>query len=164
MDDFALSHFHSPEELSNRAEAVFAKEKTLLESLFPFADIQHVGSSAIPGAWGKFDVDIQVRISLDKVEEVTRALLEILPPKHPEIWNAEFSVFRADPESPVDSDYMVTAIDSKYDDYFKIRDTLIARPDLLKAYNDLKKSFEGKPYHEYRTAKKQFMLGIGGGW
>lgn len=164
MKDFEIVHFYPPEEIFDSAATIFEKEKAFLETLFSDTDIQHVGSAAVPGAWGKFDVDIQIRVTQEQFPLVRDALLQVLPQKHPHIWDDQFALFSHRPESPIEVDYIVNVIGDYRDDYSKIRDSLITNPELLKEYNDLKKSFEGKLFHEYRTAKKAFMRSHGGQW
>ncbi|MFE8603678.1 GrpB family protein [Archangium violaceum] len=64
--------FHSYEEVRERAEEAFRGHHARLSSLLPYADIQHVGSTAIPGARTKGDLDIQVRVPPGRFAEAER--------------------------------------------------------------------------------------------
>jgi GrpB-like predicted nucleotidyltransferase (UPF0157 family) len=122
----------------------------------PNVDIQHVGSCAIPGAIGKFDVDIQIRVSKNDFASALEILKEKYIAKHLELWTDEFAIF-LNPDPSVDIDYLLTVFDSRYDDFYRTRDYLISHPEKLREYNELKMKFEGKLYHEYRKAKQKFL-------
>lgn len=53
-----------------RAEA----EITRLKNIFPTADIEHFGSTAIPGVGGKGVIDIYVSTQKDKIDDVSKGL------------------------------------------------------------------------------------------
>jgi GrpB-like predicted nucleotidyltransferase (UPF0157 family) len=125
----------------------------------PEADIQHVGSCAVPGALAKFDIDIQIRVKSAHFNKVVGVMENNFFLKHQELWTDEFAIFKKNSEPPFD--YMVTVIDSRYDDFFKVRDFFLANPEMLQEYNKLKKECEGKIYSEYRDAKKAFLGGNG---
>jgi GrpB-like predicted nucleotidyltransferase (UPF0157 family) len=150
-------YFLSPEEIRDKADAIFqAKKKEILSHLSGIdVDIQHVGSCAIPGAWGKFDIDIQIRVTADVFEQVSSIVKQVYDHKHPEIWTDEFVAFCDNKEYLID--IMVTVIDSRYDDFYRVRDYLTKHPEALEKYNNLKKQYNGKPYGEYRKAKKEFL-------
>jgi GrpB-like predicted nucleotidyltransferase (UPF0157 family) len=164
MTDATLVHFYPPGELFQKSAEIFNQEKQFLHSLLGDVEIQHVGSSAVPGAWGKFDVDIQIRVPQEKFSEVMKKLIPVLSPKHASVWDDRFGLFSEQPGTQVDIDYMVTVIGDHRDDYYKIRDYFINNPIALDEYNKLKRSFEGKPYDEYRIAKKEFICNHGGQW
>lgn len=164
MNDATLVHFYPPDELFEKSAEIFNKEKQFLHSLLGDVEIQHVGSSAVPGAWGKFDIDIQIRVSQEQFSEVMRKLAAVLSPKHAEIWDEQFGLFSEPTGTLVDIDYVVTVIGDYRDDYYKTRDYFMSNPAALDEYNKLKQTFEGRPYDEYRMAKKQFMRNHGCQW
>lgn len=148
-------HFFESEEIFEKAKNIFNRKKEEIEKMIEDADVQHVGSCAIPGAVGKFDVDVQVRISKDSFDKSVEVLYKQYNRKHPELWNGEMAIFEQEDE--VQIDIVLTVIDSKYDDYYKVRDYLINNPEKLEEYNELKRSFEGELYSEYRKAKAEFL-------
>ncbi len=79
--------------------------------------------------------------------------------KHPELWKESLAMFSNHQEYLID--LIVTIIDSKYDDYYRVRDAFIGDPELLAEYNNLKRQYEGKLYAEYREAKMNFLGGNG---
>ena len=152
-------HFLPPEEIFDKASVVFKDQKKNLEALLPPVDIQHVGSCAVPGAWGKFDIDIQIRVNQSDFADVVAIMKSNFEEKHPEIWTDEFVAFSNNKQYLID--LVVTVIDSKHDDFYRVRDALIANPELLEEYNALKRQYEGRPYDEYRKAKMAFLGGNG---
>ena len=156
MKDHDIVHFYKSEEIFEKAAEIFAREKNVLDELIPNTDIQHVGSCAVPGAVGKFDVDIQIRVSRNEFESARAALENIYKSKHLELWMDEFAIFQ-NPDFSTDIDYVLTVIGGRYDDFSRTRDFLIANPKKLQEYNEMKMKYEGQPYHVYRTAKGKFL-------
>jgi GrpB-like predicted nucleotidyltransferase (UPF0157 family) len=161
MKDTEPVHFLPSEEIFEKGLVIFNDQRTVLRKLLPAEiDIQQVGSSAIPGAIGKFDIDIQIRVTPVQFKEVVEIMSKNFIEKHPAtLWTDELAIFRNDDENQID--YVVTLINSKYDDYYRVRDFLMNNPDMLQKYNELKRSYEGKPYAEYRKAKAEFLGGNG---
>lgn len=162
MKDHELVHFYPSPQIFDQAAKIFDRERKALAQLFPYADIQHVGSCAIPGALGKFDIDIQIRIPRQFFEKVIEEMEKYYVPKHRDIlWNNNWAIFRADDFTKDDIDYLITVIDAPEDDFYKVRDYLINHPEVLEEYNNLKLRYEGHPYGEYRKAKQNFLGGNG---
>lgn len=157
---FGKVYFVRVEEIWEKSKKVFETEKALLKSIFPEADIQHVGGTSIPGSVTKGDIDIQIRIESNKFQEVVFIMKNKFLPINSNIWNDEFAIFakRTMNKGKIeDVDYMITVINSPYDDFYKVRDFLKLHPDLLNEYNEIKKTHEGKSYDEYRKSKKDFL-------
>jgi len=53
---------------------LFTRVEAQLQALLPDADIQHVGSTAIPGSLTKGDLDVQVRVTSDEYGAAKDAL------------------------------------------------------------------------------------------
>lgn len=45
-----------------------------LQELVPYADIEHVGSTAVPGGWTSGTVDVQVRVEKDRFAEAKKEI------------------------------------------------------------------------------------------
>ncbi len=153
-------HIYHPipenERIFSIAERLFVQQKELIQSLIPSAQIEHVGSSSIKGAINIGDLDIQVRIPQEDFGQAEEALKSLYFINHPELRNDQFAIFKSvDHELPIG--IMLTVIDSKYDEFYKQRDLLRNDPKLLARYNDLKRSYEGKPIQEYKKAKSELF-------
>jgi GrpB-like predicted nucleotidyltransferase (UPF0157 family) len=160
MKDTDLVHFLPSEEIFEKALKIFNEQKKILEGILPNVDIQQIGSSSVPGAIGKFDVDIQIRVTPEQFPVVSEIMTKNFIEKHKErLWTNELAVFKSEGDDLID--YVITVIGAKCDDYYRVRDFLISNPDMLNKYNELKRSYEGKPYSEYRQAKGEFLGGNG---
>lgn len=143
-------------EIQKRTNMAFQKTYSLLVKILPGEDIQHVGATSIPGSLTKGDIDIQIRVD-ERSFAKTRKILQ--------------KYFKLDPENPLTIDYacfkdnkskmsigiQLTVKNSKYDDFYKIRDLLINDKKLLKKYNEIKKKYQGKFMTEYREEKEKFF-------
>jgi GrpB-like predicted nucleotidyltransferase (UPF0157 family) len=150
----------SDPQFQERADLTFERCSAELRQLLPFAEIEHIGSTAIPGTLTKGDLDILVRVSTS--EQLVRAD-ELLAQRYQRNTgsdrNFEFSSFKNEDLDPP-LGIQVVLKDSAYDQFIKFRDLLRASPALVKAFNDLKAKFEGCSMDEYRTAKTGFIQSI----
>ena len=71
----------------------------------------------------------------------------------------EYSPFKDDSTDPP-LGIQLTAIGSRYDFFWRIRDLLLARADLREAYDALKRTHHGRPMTEYRAAKERFFAAV----
>lgn len=128
-----------------------------LAPLLPGAEIREVGSTAVPGAIGKGDIDLLVRTPPERFE-ATRTLLDGLVPRNPnQLSNAIYQGYTV--PSPLDIAIQLTVAGGPYDDFVAFLDDLIADPALLAAYNQLKREWHGHSMDEYREAKAAFIEG-----
>lgn len=127
-----------------------------LTQLLPEADIQHVGSTAIPGALTKGDLDINVRIPADRFQSAERILGDRFERKPNPSYPDKFSYFKND-SPPISIGIQLTVIDSEFDFFWKFRDLLLQNPELVTAYNQIKQKFNGKASAAYRVAKSDFI-------
>ncbi len=67
-------NFINTEKLADVTERAYAEHKEIIRRVLPEADIQHVGSTAIPNSLTKGDLDIQVRV---KVQHFPKAVEEL---------------------------------------------------------------------------------------
>jgi GrpB-like predicted nucleotidyltransferase (UPF0157 family) len=157
MIDTDIVHFYKSSEIFDKAAEIFEREKAEIDALCPGLDIQHVGSSAIPGMFTKFDIDIQIRVTPEQFSKAVEAVKTKYTEKHPVLWNEEFALFKSHPTSDVEIDCMITIIGSKNDIYHSLRDFMINNPEVIEKYNELKVKYEGRTMKDYRDAKKIFL-------
>jgi GrpB-like predicted nucleotidyltransferase (UPF0157 family) len=135
---------------------LFEELKLDLQLIIPGGDIQHVGSTAIPGSLTKGDLDIQVRIAASQYQAAKACLCER--------YDINTGGFAADDAISFE-DYSrdtpvgvhLTVIGGSCDSQFLFRDLLNSQEQLREAYNELKLSFEGKSMTSYRDAKAEFV-------
>ncbi len=122
----------------------------------PGSDIQHVGSTAIPGCLTKGDIDIQVRVRCEDFAAAKAALqghYKILPGGFSE---SDAVSFKDDSTNPPLGVHL-TVIGGSSDIQWKFREVLLARKDLRTAYDDIKSKFQGKDMEDYRIDKNKFF-------
>lgn len=156
MTNDDLVFFLTSEELIKSTKETSVEMESLLKKLLPFSDIQHVGSSSIPGAVGKLDLDFQVRVEKKDFEKTINILNSHFKEKRKEFWKEGFAIFKTI-KNNIDIDLVVTVKDSIYDDCYKVRDELRSNKNLLEKYNKIKTEHQGKPYSEYSKAKCEFL-------
>lgn len=160
--DRQIMHFVAVETIQNVADKEFEKQKNFLKELIHSADIQHVGSTAVPGSITKGDVDIQVRTDKAIFDHVRELLTKHYNPnRKDEIWTDGFASFENYKNPVIPVGVQLTVIDSPYDEFYKMRDLLIKDEHLLNKYNAIKRQCEGKTYKEYRKLKRG-IFGVNG--
>ncbi len=130
--------------LADTAEAVIQR----LQDQIPNTDIQFMGASAL-GISGQNDIDIYVLAPTPEHSKYFPVLDLLLGKQDKHKWHwvendYEVSVYLADPQTPTQK---------KQIDVFN---TLKKTPGLLKEYEQLKSSMDGKTYKEYQTVKYEF--------
>ncbi len=135
---------------------LFARVEAQLSALLPGSDIQHVGSTAIPGSLTKGDLDVQVRVTSDKYD----AAKEVLSKQY----RVNFGGFASkdaisyeDYSSQPSFGVHLTVIDGTADIQWRFRDLLVASAALREEYDQLKRRFNGGSMAKYRDAKAMFV-------
>ena len=140
------------------AQAAFETHRARIVELLPDAEIEHVGSTSIPGALTKGDVDLLVRVEDNAFAAASATLQELYAVHQPENWTPTYASFRdskaTDP--PVGVQLAVTG--STDDALFgPFREALIRDPVLLAEYNELKLRHDGANYERYTKVKGEFV-------
>jgi GrpB-like predicted nucleotidyltransferase (UPF0157 family) len=126
--------------------------------MLPAAHVDHVGSTSIPGALTKGDVDLLVRVDAERFDAAVAALRSCYAVHQPENWAPAYASF-ADPE-PTDLPVGVQlAVAGSADDllFGAFLDALIDDPALLAEYNALKLRHDGDEYERYTGVKREFV-------
>lgn len=149
------------EDIREEIECIFETEKSFINKGLPYADIQHVGGTSITGSITKKELDIQIRITSDKLDETIKFFENSsYKPYHKELWTETFAIMAAE-KSGIPVDYMITVIGATQDDHYKVRDFLRENKDVLADYNNLKILYTGRDYADYVKAKQEFFIGHG---
>jgi GrpB-like predicted nucleotidyltransferase (UPF0157 family) len=141
------------------AEAALSTHRARIARLLPEeAELVHVGSTAVPGALTKGDVDLMVRVSAEEFEAAVRALRADYAVHQPENWTPTYASF-VDPEAtelPVGVQLVVAG--SKDEALFEpFIAALRGDPALLAEYNALKRRLDGSDYERYTREKGEFI-------
>jgi GrpB-like predicted nucleotidyltransferase (UPF0157 family) len=149
-------HFVPETECRAKAEALFATQSRRLGDLLPSAEIHHIGSTSIPDSLTKGDLDILVRVHLPEFRAAEAILASHYQRNLGSDRTPEFATFKDDSLDPP-LGIQLAAIGGPHDHFLAFRDALLANPELLTHYNQLKRDFYGKPMDEYRAAKSAFV-------
>lgn len=134
----------------------FALREAQLGHWLPFAEIEHVGSTAIPGALTKGDLDILVRVAAAEFRVAEEVLSGLFPRNDGTPRTDAFASFKEDSAEPALGIQLVVR-GADWDVFSQFRDALKADPRLVHEYNQLKQTFDGRAMDDYRAAKEQFV-------
>ncbi|GGE59597.1 GrpB family protein [Priestia taiwanensis] len=149
-------HFLEQTEIKESIHSEFSRHKLMIMNVLPHADIQHVGSTAIPYSITKGDLDIQVRVWKKDFEKAVEMLSTLYDVNEGSTETSFFKAFQDD-TLVIPVGVQLTVIDSELDIFWKIRDTLLTNDELRVEYDNLKRTFEGKSMEAYREAKDEFL-------
>lgn len=148
--------FYENDFIKDKANQLFLQQRKLIKDHLPQADIQHVGSTAIPNSFTKGDLDIQVRVAKEQFIEATRVLARLYAPNHGSVKTSEFRAFESESTNPT-LGLQLTVINSEFDFFWKFRDVLLMNDEYRRDYDRIKMNYEGKDMDSYRQAKQAFF-------
>ncbi|MBM0064160.1 GrpB family protein [Alkalicoccobacillus gibsonii] len=131
------------------------KHTLQIQQLIPNAEIHHVGSTAVPNALTKGDIDLQIRVKQKNFLEAKRLLLSRYELNTGSSQTSFFSAFEIEDELPIG--VQLTVINSEIDHFWKVTEFFKANPTIQEEYNQLKKAYNGQPMDKYRTKKSEFI-------
>jgi GrpB-like predicted nucleotidyltransferase (UPF0157 family) len=153
----------SPESLaliegeSSAALRSFSEIAGILSARLPWAEIEHVGSTAVSGCLTKGDLDVLVRVDREDFDRTALALDGLLVR----------SPCNAATEGYVEYDYLSGGVAASvqlavagcwHDRRFHgLKTALLSDPDALERYNALKLRFVGRDMEDYRRAKSDLV-------
>jgi GrpB-like predicted nucleotidyltransferase (UPF0157 family) len=143
-------------EISDIAEKAYCHNRTRILELLPKADVQHVGSTAIPGSITKGDLDIQVRVNSEDFEYAVKVLVTLYELNEGSTRTDFFTAFKDDSAIPP-LGVQLTVVNSELDIFWKFRELLLANEQYRGEYDELKKKYNGREMDTYRTAKDEFF-------
>ena len=150
-------HFKPTSEFIDLANKVYEEQRVKILELLPNANIEHIGSTSIPGSITKGDLDLVVSISKDEFRQAIEVLKSVYDVNQPENWSDTFASFKEEKSLDIDFGAQLVVKDSKSDDFTKLRDVLRENPFLVDELNALKLRYEGKSMDDYRKAKADFF-------
>ncbi|MFB8424948.1 GrpB family protein [Priestia megaterium] len=148
--------FKISESFKESSQKAFLIHSKTIAQLLPDADIQHVGSTAIPNCLTKGDLDIQVRVNANNFPLAVRELSKIYDLNEGSINTEYFRAFKNDREIPP-LGIQLTVINTEFDIFWKFREVLLHSRIYREEYDSLKKRYEGKSMVEYRKEKNNFF-------
>ena len=140
------------QESSNAAEW-YSEVAAYVEAGLSEADVEHVGSTSVPGCLTKGDLDVLVRVRSEAFLGATAALDGLLarsPRNVPTDDYVEYNYVGRGFSASV----QLVVVDSWHDHRFHgLKALLRSDPCALDRYNGMKREYEGHPMQEYRRAK-----------
>jgi GrpB-like predicted nucleotidyltransferase (UPF0157 family) len=138
-----------PSAYQGAAEDIFQSVRAEVRSIFPGARVEHIGSSAIPGALSKGDIDICVLVGERLMELGYVAKVDTLRTK-------QLCMLVA-PRKDFDIALQVIEVASEFEFFILFRDMLRASPSLVEEYNSVKKAAAHLSDDAYREEKSRFI-------
>jgi GrpB-like predicted nucleotidyltransferase (UPF0157 family) len=126
-----------------------------IHTLLPTARVEHIGSSAIPYAISKGDLDIFVGVEKNNFTQAITSLEELgFKEKKDTLRTDELCMLESCSE---DVALQVVVNDSEFEGFLHFRDKLREGPKFVYEYNHLKRSCEGFSQDKYRERKSEFI-------
>ena len=123
----------------------------------PEAEVEHVGSTAVPGCLTKGDLDVLVRVPRADFLRSMQVLDGLLVRSSRNDATDEYVEYDYEGHE-FSASVQLAVLDGWHDRRFhglKVR--LTSDPRALKAYNSMKRVYEGRPMAEYRQAKAELI-------
>jgi GrpB-like predicted nucleotidyltransferase (UPF0157 family) len=147
----------APRHYQDRALAAYADAELLLSAILPEARIEHVGASAVAGAYSKGDVDICVSVAQHAFFEALGVLGEAGFTIRPQALRTDQLCVLDAPDAEVPLGVQLIEAGSRFDNFTRFRDALRADAALLARYNALRIAAGPQGEAAYRGAKNGFI-------
>ncbi|AZB90715.1 GrpB family protein [Acinetobacter pittii] len=148
--------FLEPEQYQQRCTQLFNSYQKEISTLLPFAKIEHIGSSAIPNAISKGDLDIYIEVIPEQFEFVIEQLKTLnFIEKQNTLRTHELCMLESLNNDDVAFQIVVT--DSVFTFFLTFKNKLISSPTLVNEYNQLKLQCSHLDPDQYRTIKSDFI-------
>lgn len=148
--------FLEPEQYQKNCVQLFNSYQKDISTLLPFAKIEHIGSSAVPNAISKGDLDIYIEVMPEQFEFAIEQLKTLnFIEKQNTLRTDELCMLES--LNNDDVAFQVVVTDSVFIFFLTFRNKLIGSPMLMKEYNQLKLACSHLDHDQYRTIKSDFI-------
>lgn len=130
-----------------RRREIFAQ----LGSLVPFAELEHIGSTAVPNGWTSGDVDVQVRVDTPRLATAQKEIGSAF--ERVEGGDSQLSLYKHEGRGVR---IYLTVKGGDHDNLVLHRDLLRDQPLLRERYDAMKRRFRRGDPEAYRAAKADF--------
>ena len=151
---------HPPSNYQPLAHKVFDEVRAALQRFLPMARIEHVGSSSVPGALSKGDLDVCVSVPAIDFEETLEKLQAFGYTVKGDTLRTEQLCMLEAPRKDISLAIQLIEKDSEFEFFHKFRDALLANPKLVDRYNELKLQFAVQGPQTYRDEKAKFIRSV----
>jgi GrpB-like predicted nucleotidyltransferase (UPF0157 family) len=143
-----------------RIEVIYMELFPRLKEIFPGSRLEHVGSSSIPSAISKGDLDIFLGVGKGEFSEAIQQLGSLgFYEKEGTLHTESLRMMITNLYSE-DVAIQVVENGSKYDFFVEFRDKVRANPELVAQYNKLKLGCIGMEHDQYRDVKSAFVESV----
>ncbi|MCA0327380.1 MAG: GrpB family protein [Proteobacteria bacterium] len=146
-----------PPEYQVQAEMAFAQESAAVLNLLPSARIEHVGSSSVPGAISKGDLDICVLVPADSHSLAVNVLEGAGYTIKTDTLRTHDLCMLESSRKDIHVALQVVSMGSKFEFFVIFRDRLRGNPHLVAEYNRVKIGAQHEDEDRYREAKSKFI-------
>ena len=144
-------------EYQQNATELFEKYKSEILSLTPNAIVEHIGSSAIPHAISKGDLDIYIEVTAQQFSRTIEQLKTLgFKEKLNTLRTDELCMLESQ-ASDEDVAFQIVVTGSKFTNFLIFRDRLRNSAQLVHQYNELKQNCMGLSPDEYQQIKAEFI-------
>lgn len=148
--------FLEPEKYQQRCAQLFNSYHKAICALLPFAKIEHIGSSAIPNAISKGDLDVYIEVIPEQFEFAIEQLKTLnFIEKQNTLRTHELCMLESLNNDDVAFQIVVT--DSVFTFFLTFKNKLISSPTLVNENNQLKLQCSHLDPDQYRTIKSDFI-------
>jgi len=148
--------FLEPEKYQQRCAQLFNSYHKTICALLPFAKIEHIGSSAIPNAISKGDLDIYIEVMSEQFEFAIEQLKTLnFIEKQNTLRTHELCMLESMNDDEVA--FQIVVADSVFTFFLTFRNKLIDSPLLVHEYNQLKLQCSHLDPDQYRAIKSDFI-------
>jgi GrpB-like predicted nucleotidyltransferase (UPF0157 family) len=149
--------FLNPSDYQSTAWQTYGDLKAKLMDVLPFAEVEHIGSSAILGAISKGDLDVLVRVAKNQFPQAIEAVESLgFSVKQGTLRTESLCML----EGPSGVAVQLIEKGSEFEMFVRFRDRMNSHPKLVEEYNRLKKECTGLSEDEYRERKSSFIKKI----
>lgn len=143
-----------------RINILYSEVRKGLVQLLPTARIEHIGSSSIPGAISKGDLDIFLGVQSENFNETVELLKNHGFFEKQETLRTEALCMMLTRNYKDDVAIQVVANGSEFEFFLEFRNRLRASPALVDQYNQLKRNCQAMTHDEYRDVKSLFIQSV----
>ncbi|HHP0346776.1 GrpB family protein [Acinetobacter baumannii] len=148
--------FFEPEQYQKKCTQLFNLYRKQISALLPSAQIEHIGSSAIPNAISKGDLDIYIEVMPEQFEFAIEQLKTLnFIEKQNTLRTDELCMLES--LNNDDVAFQVVVTDSVFTFFLTFRNKLMSSPLLVKEYNQLKLACNYLDHDQYRKIKSDFI-------
>ena len=145
------------EQYYDRNLTIFDQLKRVIINAIPFARVEHIGASAIPGAVSKGDLDIFVGVPKNKHEECLEKIISLGFKIKEDTLRTDSLCMLISDEYACDTAIQLVVNGSEFEFFLTFRNKLMRNESLLLEYNRIKQQYQSSSEEEYRKAKSTFI-------